>query len=101
MSHIARIGIDTPKAVFTLHCVDDTGRAVLPRPLGRLRRSRPRPGVPARTVRQQQQPGPMPPAQGSSYRPAEGGDQHAGDGGKSQNLLPQVGGFLPEIQTYP
>ena len=29
MSHITRIGIDTSKAVFTLHCVDDTGRAVL------------------------------------------------------------------------
>src|SRR3984885_6477590 len=29
MSHFTRIGIDTSKAVFTLHCVDDTGRAVL------------------------------------------------------------------------
>ena len=29
MSHITRIGIDTSKAIFTLHCVDDTGRAVL------------------------------------------------------------------------
>jgi transposase len=29
MSHITRIGIDTSKAVFTLHCVDDTGRPVL------------------------------------------------------------------------
>src|SRR5208337_4318365 len=29
MSHITRIGIDTSKAVFTLHCVDDTGRALL------------------------------------------------------------------------
>src|ERR1700761_4225668 len=29
MSHITRIGIDTSKAVFTLHCVNDTGRAVL------------------------------------------------------------------------
>src|SRR5271168_58226 len=29
MSHITRIGIDTSKAVFTLHCVDDTGRTVL------------------------------------------------------------------------
>jgi transposase len=29
MSDITRIGIDTSKAVFTLHCVDDTGRAVL------------------------------------------------------------------------
>ena len=29
MSQIKRIGIDTSKAVFTLHCVDDTGRAVL------------------------------------------------------------------------
>ena len=29
MSHITRIGIDTSKAVFTLHCVDDIGRAVL------------------------------------------------------------------------
>ncbi len=29
MSHITRIGIDPSKAVFTLHCVDDTGRAVL------------------------------------------------------------------------
>jgi transposase len=29
MSHITRIGIDTSKAVFTLHCADDTGRAVL------------------------------------------------------------------------
>ncbi len=29
MSHITRIGIDTSKAVFTLHGVDDTGRAVL------------------------------------------------------------------------
>jgi transposase len=29
MSHITRIGIDTSKAAFTLHCVDDTGRAVL------------------------------------------------------------------------
>jgi transposase len=28
MSHITRIGIDTSKAAFTLHC-DDTGRAVL------------------------------------------------------------------------
>jgi len=29
MSHFTRIGIDTSKAIFTLHCVDDTGRAVL------------------------------------------------------------------------
>ena len=29
LSHITRIGIDTSKAVFALHCVDDTGRAVL------------------------------------------------------------------------
>ena len=29
MSHITRIGIDTSKAVFTLHCVDEAGRAVL------------------------------------------------------------------------
>ena len=29
MSDITHIGIDTSKAVFTLHCVDDTGRAVL------------------------------------------------------------------------
>jgi transposase len=29
MSHVTRIGIDTSKAVFTLHCVDDGGRAVL------------------------------------------------------------------------
>jgi transposase len=29
MSDITLIGIDTSKAVFTLHCVDDTGRAVL------------------------------------------------------------------------
>ena len=29
MSHITRIGIDTSKAVFTLHGVDDSGRAVL------------------------------------------------------------------------
>jgi hypothetical protein len=29
MSHVSRIGIDTSKAVFTLHCDDDTGRAVL------------------------------------------------------------------------
>jgi transposase len=29
MSQITRIGIDTSKAVFTLHCVDDAGRAVL------------------------------------------------------------------------
>ena len=29
MYQIKRIGIDTSKAVFTLHCVDDTGGAVL------------------------------------------------------------------------
>jgi transposase len=29
MSEITRIGIDTSKAVFTLHCVDQTGRPVL------------------------------------------------------------------------
>lgn len=29
MSQIKRIGIDTSKAVFTLHCVDETGRQVL------------------------------------------------------------------------
>jgi transposase len=29
MSHISRIGIDTSKSVFTLHCVDETGRQVL------------------------------------------------------------------------
>jgi transposase len=29
MSQFTRIGIDTSKAVFTLHCVDDAGRAVL------------------------------------------------------------------------
>ena len=29
MPDITRIGIDTSKAVFTLHCVDDTSRAVL------------------------------------------------------------------------
>jgi transposase len=29
MSQIKRIGIDTSKAIFTLHCVDDTGRVVL------------------------------------------------------------------------
>ncbi len=29
MSQITRIGIDTSKAVFTLHCVDDAGRAIL------------------------------------------------------------------------
>jgi transposase len=29
MSQIKRIGIDTSKAVFTLHCVDNAGRAVL------------------------------------------------------------------------
>ena len=29
MSQITRIGIDTSKAVFTLHCVDEGGEAVL------------------------------------------------------------------------
>lgn len=29
MSEIKRIGLDTSKAVFTLHCVDQTGRQVL------------------------------------------------------------------------
>jgi transposase len=29
MSQFKRIGIDTSKAIFTLHCVDDAGRAVL------------------------------------------------------------------------
>ena len=29
MSHISRIGIDTSKAVFTLHCVDENDKAVL------------------------------------------------------------------------
>jgi transposase len=29
MSEIKRIGLDTSKAVFTLHCVDETGRQVL------------------------------------------------------------------------
>ena len=29
MSQITRIGIDTSKAVFTLHCVDEGGKAVL------------------------------------------------------------------------
>ena len=29
MSEITRIGIDTSKAVFTLHCVDQAGRPVL------------------------------------------------------------------------
>ena len=29
MSPIKRIGLDTSKAVFTLHCVDETGKAVL------------------------------------------------------------------------
>ncbi|MDB5404367.1 MAG: transposase [Rhodopila sp.] len=29
MSQIKRIGIDTSKAIFTLHCVDDTGRVAL------------------------------------------------------------------------
>ena len=29
MSQFTRIGIDTSKAVFTLHCVDDAGQAVL------------------------------------------------------------------------
>ena len=29
MSQIKRIGLDTSKAVFTLHCVDQTGQAVL------------------------------------------------------------------------
>ena len=29
MSQIKRIGIDTSKAVFTLHCIDDTDRPVL------------------------------------------------------------------------
>jgi hypothetical protein len=29
ISHVTRIGIDTSKAVFTLHCVNETGRAVL------------------------------------------------------------------------
>jgi transposase len=29
MSHISRIGIDTSKSVFTLHCVDETDRPVL------------------------------------------------------------------------
>lgn len=29
MSKIKRIGLDTSKAVFTLHCVDESGRVVL------------------------------------------------------------------------
>jgi transposase len=29
MSQIKRIGLDTSKAVFTLHCVDESGHAVL------------------------------------------------------------------------
>ena len=29
MSQIRRIGIDTSKAVFTLHCVDQAGQSVL------------------------------------------------------------------------
>ena len=29
MSQIKRIGLDTSKAVFTLHCVDQTGQTVL------------------------------------------------------------------------
>ena len=29
MSQITRIGIDTSKAVFTLHCTDEGGKAVL------------------------------------------------------------------------
>ena len=29
MSQITRIGIDTSKAVFTLHCIDEGGKAVL------------------------------------------------------------------------
>jgi hypothetical protein len=29
MSQIKRIGIDTSKAVFTLHAVDEAGKAVL------------------------------------------------------------------------
>lgn len=36
MSQIKRIGIDTSKAVFTLHCVDDAGRAVLQTNLRRI-----------------------------------------------------------------
>jgi hypothetical protein len=36
MSQIKRVGIDTSKAVFTLHCVDDAGRAVLQTSLRRV-----------------------------------------------------------------
>jgi len=36
MTQIKRIGLDTSKAVFTLHCVDQTGRAV---PRTNLRRA--------------------------------------------------------------
>jgi transposase len=37
MSQIKRIGIDTSKAVFTLHCVDEAGRQVLRTNLRRAR----------------------------------------------------------------
>jgi transposase len=37
MSQIKRIGIDTSKSVFTLHCVDETGRQVLQTNLRRAR----------------------------------------------------------------
>jgi transposase len=29
MSQITRIGIDTSKAVFTVHCVDDAGKSAI------------------------------------------------------------------------
>jgi len=44
MSQIKRIGLDTSKAVFTLHCVDESGHAVLRTQQFSMRLSRARGG---------------------------------------------------------